>query len=110
MKEEELQAKLEKLQLDMTFIKEQIILISAELISLKKAEKSTGTIVQEDITMEYDLDYNGKHYKIWRPCKYKCGFWSGWGKPYTQGDHKLHINPGTKEIIGYECPKYVGGS
>lgn len=64
-------------------------------------------VVTEETSMTWEMKYEEKNYKKFTPCKYKCGFWTGWGKPYNEGDKKLHINPGTKKIIGFQCPKYA---
>ncbi|MFX0141413.1 MAG: hypothetical protein ACFFDN_47685 [Candidatus Hodarchaeota archaeon] len=71
--------------------------------------QDTKTKTTQIATMEWEMEYEGKKYKKFSPCKYKCGFWSGWGKPYKQGDKILHINPATKEIIGFQCPKFEEG-
>ena len=54
------------------------------------------------------FEYNGKTYTMskFKPCKYKCGMFTAWGQPYEKGDKILHINPLTKEIIGYQCPRF----
>lgn len=58
-----------------------------------------------------EIQYDSKTFKKFQPCKYKCGMFTAWGQPYTQGDRKLHMNPLTKEILGYECPAFdEGGS
>lgn len=58
-------------------------------------------IVEEEII----IDYDGRTYKKFKPCKYKCGMWASWPKDYKKGDRMLHINPITKEVIG-GCPNY----
>ena len=67
------------------------------------------TFVTQEAKMTWEMEYEGKNYKFFKPCKYKCGFWSGFGKPYIKGERPLHINPATKEILGFECPKYAEG-
>jgi hypothetical protein len=71
-----------------------------------KEKLDATTTVVEEAMMTWEMEHEGKNYKTFKPCKYKCGFWSGWGKPYNKGDKILHINPATKEIIGFNCPKF----
>lgn len=90
-------------------VNELILALAGEL----KAEKPKATtekplklgghpvVEDEKITIEYD----SRTYEKFVPCKYKCGFWASWANDYKKGDHKLHINPISKEVIG-ECPNY----
>lgn len=65
---------------------------------------------KEKIEVSDDIvEFDGREYKKFTPCKYKCGMWSAWPSDYKQGDRKLHMNPMTKEVIGTECPKYAEG-
>ena len=54
--------------------------------------------------LEETIEYEGRTYSRWKPCKYKCGLWVAWADDYKQGDHALHMNPQTKKIMGFECP------
>ena len=61
--------------------------------------------------IEQDVfEYEGKTYNLdkFKPCKYKCSYWTGWGQPYVKGDKILHINPANREVIGFQCPKFEG--
>lgn len=83
-----------------------------EEIEFKEAvEKTTASgHPVEKLEVSNDIvEYDGRKYKKFIPCKYKCGMWTAWATDYKQGDRKLHMNPMTKEIIGLECPKYAGG-
>jgi len=53
--------------------------------------------------------YEGRTYNKFKPCKYKCGYWTSWATDYKKGDKILHINPVTKEVLGFNCPKFKGG-
>lgn len=72
--------------------------------------KALPVVAEVDPTSD-EIQYDSKTFKKFQPCKYKCGMFTAWGQPYTQGDRKLHMNPLTKEILGYECPAFdEGGS
>jgi hypothetical protein len=58
--------------------------------------------MEESITIVHE----GRTYKKFTPCKYKCGMFTSWADDYKKGDRKLHINPLTKEVLGTNCPKY----
>ena len=74
-----------------------------------KTEKE-AQFKKEKIEVSDDIvEFDGREYKKFTPCKYKCGMWSAWPSDYKQGDRKLHMNPMTKEVIGTECPKYAEG-
>lgn len=74
-------------------------------------KKIPEVIVKEEpqVSEEIIVEYEGRTYKKFKPCKYKCGFWTSWATDYKKGDKILHINPMTKEIIGFNCPKFEGG-
>ena len=91
-------AKMEALQPDLEY-KEDPRIIREKLIVKEEPQ------VSEEIIVEYE----GRTYKKFKPCKYKCGFWASWATDYKQGDKILHINPMTKEIVGFNCPKFEGG-
>jgi hypothetical protein len=53
------------------------------------------------------MEVNGRKYKKFVPCKYKCGLWSAWPIDYKSGDKRLHINPITKEPVSLGCGDYA---
>ena len=67
-------------------------------------------VIAEVDPLSDEVEYDGKTFGKFVPCKYKCGMFTAWGKPYKQGDKKLHLNPMTKEVLGYDCPAFGGGS
>lgn len=75
--------------------------------SLPPDSKPLPVVAEVDPTSD-EIQYDSKTFKKFQPCKYKCGMFTAWGQPYTQGDRKLHMNPLTKEILGYECPAFDG--
>ena len=55
----------------------------------------------------HEIEYEGRKYERFMPCKYKCGYWTSWAIDYKKGDNqKLHIDPNTKEIYGLQCPEW----
>ena len=55
----------------------------------------------------HEIEYEGRKYERFMPCKYKCGYWTSWAMDYKKGDNqKLHINPNTKDIYGLQCPEW----
>lgn len=61
--------------------------------------------ITEQTDSKMVINHEGRVYRKFEPCKYKCGMWSSWADDYKKGDHKLHVNPVTKEVLG-GCPKY----
>ena len=70
-----------------------------------KKESTKNGKVTEKAESKLVIKHEGRTYRKFEPCKYKCGYWASWADDYKKGDHKFHINPATKEIIG-ECPEY----
>jgi len=77
--------------------------------SLQPHQEHKEIIVKEEVEEGLSIEYEGRIYKKFKPCKYKCGLWTSWATDYKQGDKILHINPMTKEIVGFQCPKFEGG-
>lgn len=67
---------------------------------------STKKVMTVEESNNIVIEYEGRRYSRFKPCKYKCGMWSSWADDYKKGDTILHINPMTKEVIGFKCPKY----
>ena len=57
-----------------------------------------------------EIVYEERTYNRFKPCKYKCGYWTSWASDYKKGDRILHINPMTNEALGFDCPKFAEGS
>jgi len=67
-------------------------------------------IISDEDGEEFEIEYEGRTYNRFKPCKYKCGYFTSWATDYKKGDKILHINPVTREIIGFNCPKFAEGS
>ena len=76
---------------------------------LPKTDSTPLPVIKTVDPLSDRIEYDGKTFEKFIPCKYKCGMFTAWGKPYKQGDKKLHLNPMTKEILGYDCPAFGGG-
>lgn len=69
--------------------------------------KSSQETVKKEITQQsgttltWEIEYNGRNYKNFKPCKYKCGGLTSWPEDYKKGDQPLHIHPTDKEILGF---------
>jgi len=79
-------------------------LIGIPDVPVKKESTKNGKVT-EKVESKLVIEHEGRTYRKFEPCKYKCGYWASWADDYKKGDHKFHINPATKEIIG-ECPEY----
>ena len=57
----------------------------------------------EDNTENFSvkIEYQGRTYEKFKPCKFKCGGLTAWAKDYKQGDKMLHIHPTDHEILGF---------
>ena len=98
-----------------------------DFMAFRKAENIVRELKEEDLKVDtkvydglkvvneviptkqdvFEITYDDKTFKNFKPCKYKCGYYVAFGQPYKEGDKALHINPVTREIIGYQCPKYA---
>jgi len=72
----------------------------------KTTFKKVELEVKEEIKSDIKIEYQGRTYSKFKPCKYKCSYWTSWADDYKKGDKILHINPMTKEVIGFDCPKF----
>lgn len=57
--------------------------------------------VKKTTTLTWEIEYNGRTYNKFKPCKYKCGGLTSWPEDYKKGDQPLHIHPTDKEILGF---------
>ena len=57
----------------------------------------------EDNTENFSvkIEYQGRTYEKFKPCKFKCGGLTAWAKDYKQGDKMLHVHPTDREILGF---------
>ena len=57
----------------------------------------------EDVTenSSIKIEYLGRTYEKFKPCKFKCGGLTAWAKDYKQGDKMLHVHPTDHEILGF---------
>ena len=51
--------------------------------------------------LSWEIEYEGRTYKKFKPCKFKCGGLTSWPVDYKKGDQMLHIHPTDKEILGF---------
>jgi len=63
-----------------------------------------------------NIEHEGRFYKKFILCKYKCGGLTSWATDYKKGDQKLHIHPIDHEVLGFatedmngnfKCPMVV---
>ena len=78
---------------------------SIEVKKVPEKESTKNGKITEKAESKLVIKHEGRTYRKFEPCKYKSGYWASWADDYKKGDHKFHVNPATKEIIG-ECPEY----
>ena len=63
-----------------------------------------------------NIEHEGRFYKKFITCKYKCGGLTSWASDWQKGDQKLHIHPTDYEVLGFatedvngnfKCPTVV---
>ena len=74
----------------------------------------TKEVLLVDTTI--NIEHEGRFYKKFITCKYKCGGLTSWASDYKKGDQKLHIHPTDYEVLGFatedvngnfKCPTVV---
>ena len=110
MTEQEVIALLKSINLKIEAMQAQLNMFQ-EALQPSKEYENKEIIVKEEPQIEesISIEYEGRTYKKFKPCKYKCGLWTSWATDYKKGDKILHINPMTKEVIGFNCPKFAEG-
>ena len=48
-----------------------------------------------------EIVFEGRTYKNFKTCKFKCGGLTSWATDYKPGDKMLHVHPTDSEILGF---------
>ena len=76
---------------------------SKEVFEKEVVSEHVSGVNLEDNTENFSvkIEYQGRTYEKFKPCKFKCGGLTAWAKDYKQGDKMLHVHPTDHEILGF---------